>query len=71
MTPWTLVRSRYALAVRSGEPPEQLRALRAELRASKAEDYLRGVLAADPPITPEHRAELAALLLEHGGASVP
>ncbi len=67
--PWTLVRSQYALAQRRGDPPERLRELRAELRAARAEHYLRSVLAEDPPITAQQRRELAALLLEDGGVN--
>lgn len=63
MTPWTIVRSRYARAIQRGDPPEQVRALRAELRASRTEHYLLDVLAADPPMTWDHRRELAALLV--------
>ena len=61
--PWTLVRSQYARAIQRGDSPEQVRALRAELRASRTEHYLRGVLAEDPPMTREQRRELAALLV--------
>lgn len=66
--PWTLIRSQYAIAARRGDPPEVLRELRAELRAARAEDYLRTVLGEDPPITLQRRRELANLLLSGGEA---
>lgn len=65
---WTKARSRLGIAVRRGDDPGQIRALRAEVRAARTADFLRQQLAADPPIPPAHRAELAALLLPGGGA---
>lgn len=61
--PWRVWRARYARAVQSGAPAEQIAKLRAELRAVRTRDYLAEALAADPPLSLEHRAELAGLIL--------
>ena len=65
--PWRVWRARYARAVQSGAPAEQVAKLRAELRAVRTRDFLTEVLAADPPLTLEHRAELAGLILAGDG----
>lgn len=65
--PWPVIRARYARAIQRGDPAETIAALRAELRAVRTKDYLREALAADPPLTTEHRMELAGLILAGGG----
>lgn len=61
--PWQVLRARYARAIQRGDPPDIITALRAELRAVRARDYIAEVLAAEPPLTTEHRMELAGLIL--------
>lgn len=61
--PWPVLRGRYAVAIKRHDPPERIAALRAELRAVRARDYLREILAADPPLTDGHRIELADMIL--------
>ena len=61
--PWPVLRARHARAVQRHDPPEQVSALRAELRAVRCRDYLRQVLGADPPLSPAARMELAGLIL--------
>jgi hypothetical protein len=60
---WPVIRARYARAIQRGDSPERIAALRAELRAVRARDYIREVLAADPPLTDGHRIELAGMIL--------
>lgn len=53
------------LAARERHYPEDREtadALRRDLRASRAEDYVRELVDAAPPLSPEQRARLAALL---------
>lgn len=66
MTPWTNVRSALALAIRDGLPPEQIEALRRDLRAARAHAYLRDLISADRPPTAAQRRELAAVLVGGG-----
>lgn len=60
----TVCRARLARAIRVGEDPRAVEGLRREYHAAKLRDHLAMWLASDPQPTPEHRAELAALLLE-------
>jgi hypothetical protein len=60
----TAIRARLARAQRSGDPAERITELQRDYAASRARDYLLLWLGSDPKPTAEHRAELAALLLE-------
>lgn len=64
--PWTRIRSRLASAVRAGEPPEIIEGLRRDLRAARAEVYLRDLMATAPPLTETQRAALAGILAAGG-----
>jgi len=64
---WPVLRAKYARAIQRGDTPERIAALRAELRAVRARDYLLDVLSAEPPLTAEHRTELADLILTGDG----
>jgi hypothetical protein len=66
VTPWTNVRSALAVAVRTGQPPERIEALRRDYRAARAHAYLRALISADPPPTAAQRRELAAVLVGGG-----
>lgn len=59
---WTTARARIAAHARNHPdrpvPPE----LYGDLRAAKAEDYLRELVAADPPISDDQRRKLRAML---------
>lgn len=60
---WTKVRSDLARAIRFEPANVELHnALRAELRAARAGDYLRAVIDAAPPLTEAQRDRLARLL---------
>lgn len=61
---WT--RARAQLAVHHRYHPEaDDGALRRNLRAARAEDYIRALVASAPPLTEEQRDRLSLLL--HGG----
>lgn len=66
---WTHERARIASLSRSRTPddPELLEARRT-LRAMRLEDHVREVVAQAPPLTPEQRDKIAALL-RGGGAN--
>lgn len=60
---WTSERARYASLTRSREPDDpDLLAARRDLRAARAEDYIRDLVAAAPPLTDVQRERLAVLL---------
>ncbi len=60
---WTHDRARVARLsqIRQADDP-LLQAARRDLRASRAEDYIRKVVNEAPPLTPAQTARLAALL---------
>lgn len=64
-----LAKSRLACAVQRGDSPERVAELRRLYYACKARDFLTGLISADR-LLPEHRAELAELLVKGGGANV-
>jgi hypothetical protein len=64
MPAWTQIRSKLAVATRVGEPSDVLEALRRDLRAARAEDYLRTLIAAEPPLTDGQRAALVEILAD-------
>jgi len=74
---WTSERARVASLTRSREPDDPdllaargaLAAARHDLRAARAEDYLRRLVDGAPPLSAEQRTRLAALLLNPGAAS--
>ncbi len=65
---WTAERARVAALSRSRTPddPDFLAAKR-DLRAARAEDYIRQLVDSAPPLTPEQRDRLAVLLRPHVG----
>jgi hypothetical protein len=64
-----LAKSRLACAVQRGESPERVAELRRLYYAAKAHVFLAGLISADR-LLPEHRAELADLLVRGGDADV-
>jgi hypothetical protein len=64
-----LAKSRLACAVWRGDPPERVAELRRTYHACKASDFLVGLISADR-LLPEHRTELADLLVRGGDADV-
>jgi len=67
---WTKERARHnALRrYRSEDDPDVLAAKR-DLRAARAEDYIRRVVDAAPPLTADQRDRLATLLRPSGGGA--
>jgi hypothetical protein len=64
---WTSERARLAVTIR--HHPDDLAAIqlaRRDLRAARAEDYLRGVVGEHPPLTTEQRLRLVTVLAEAG-----
>jgi hypothetical protein len=59
---WTHVRSQIARAVKDGAPPEVVRDLRRDLRAARAEEYLRNLVVSEPPLRADQLGDLAAIL---------
>lgn len=51
---------------RKDSTPQQVEAARLELRAAVAERYIERLTAEQPPLSPEQRSRLAALLLAPG-----
>lgn len=58
---WTQTRSQIALAKRA-DPSADVTDLRRQLKAERLEDYIRRTVDAAPPLSPEQRQRLAALL---------
>ncbi|MDP9397340.1 MAG: hypothetical protein M3P96_05725 [Actinomycetota bacterium] len=67
MSTWTAERARLA-AKKKHDPNADVEDIRRDLRAARAEDYIRRVVDAAPPLTLEQRDRLATLL--RGGAAV-
>ncbi len=65
-TTWQAERACLARAVRFGLTGEAERARRS-MRALRAEDRIRQILAEDPPLSREQRSDLAAAILDEGG----
>ena len=62
-TSWTHERARVARLSQSLPPDAPaLRDARRDLRAARAEDYIRKLVDAAPPLTPEQTARLSVLL---------
>lgn len=60
---WTQERARYASLSRSRTPDDpDLLAARRDLRAARAEDYIKQLVDAAPPLSDEQRRHLAAIL---------
>lgn len=60
---WTAERARVASLTRSRKDDDpDLVAARINLKAARAEDYIRRVVAEAPPLTPEQRDRIASLL---------
>jgi hypothetical protein len=65
---WTHDRARVAALSRDRKPDDpDLLAAKQDLRASRAEEYIKRVVADAPPLTQDQRARLAVLLLKVGG----
>ena len=58
---WQSHRARLAHAVRYGDTEAEARA-RADLKAARATDYIRDLVASWPPLTEDKLRELAVLL---------
>jgi hypothetical protein len=65
---WTHHRARIAARKRHYGPDADVSDLARDLRAARAEDYIRGLVTAEPPLSVEQRAHLARLLVPGGGA---
>ncbi|UOW00829.1 hypothetical protein [Agrococcus sp. SCSIO52902] len=63
-----VTKSRLGVAARSGDP-DRIRTARRDHAAAKIEIAIERVLAEAPPLTPEQRARIAALLRPAGGGS--
>ncbi len=60
---WTTERARYASLCRSRTPDDPvLLGARRDLRAARAEDYIKHLVDQAPPLTAEQRDRLAVLL---------
>jgi hypothetical protein len=67
---WTSERARVASLTRSRAPDDpDLLAARRNLRAARAEDYVRKLVASAPPLSFEQRDRLAVLLRGDGATS--
>lgn len=63
MSTWTHHRARIASLSRSRAPGDPaLTAARRDLKASRAEEYIKQLVDAAPPLTEEQRDRLASLL---------
>lgn len=63
MSSWTHDRARVARLSQTRSPDDPvLVAARLALRASRAEDYIKRLVAEAPPLTPEQRDRLAVIL---------
>ncbi len=71
MSSWTKERARVAALTRSrnSDDPALVEARR-NLRAIRLEEYVARVIADAPPLTPEQRDRVAALLRTSGGGLV-
>lgn len=63
---WRSHRGRVAIAVRYGDNDAEAKA-RADLKAARATDYVKDLVASWPPLTEEKRRELALLLAPEEG----
>lgn len=66
---WTKTRSEIAHAKRV-DPNADVTELRRRLKAERLEDHIRRTVDAAPPLTPEQRERIAALLQPAAGARV-
>lgn len=65
MPAWTQARSRLAAEVRRNGPDSpRLDELRRELKAARAEDYVRRLVDGWPPLTPRQLAGLSSVLAD-------
>ncbi len=62
-------RARVGALVSKGAPQEQVDAARADLATANISAYIRRVIDAAPPLTPEQRDRLAVLLRPGGDAA--
>jgi hypothetical protein len=67
---WTHDRARVAALSRDRKPTDpDLLAAKRDLRASRAEEYIKRVIAEAPALTPDQRSRIAAALLRGGEAA--
>lgn len=59
---WTKARSELAVAVRCGGTPDEIAAHRQNFKFEKLADHVQSAIDSVPPLTPEQRAHIAALL---------
>jgi hypothetical protein len=65
---WTHDRARVAALSRDRKPTDpDLLAAKRDLRASRAEDYIKRIVDQAPPLSDSQKARLAALLQSGGG----
>lgn len=62
---WTHHRARVANAVQRGDA-EEAESARRDLKAARAEDYIRELVDSAPPLTDDQRSRLSALLQPAG-----
>lgn len=62
---WTHTRSKIA-HIKKADPTADVTELRRQLKAERLEDYIRRVVDEAPPLTPEQRDRLTALLTGGG-----
>jgi hypothetical protein len=66
---WTHDRARVAALSRDRTPDDpDLLAAKRDFRASRAEDYIKRLVAEAPPLTQDQRSRIAALLRNGGEA---
>jgi hypothetical protein len=66
---WQHYRARIAALRRHHGPGADVSEVARDLRAARAEAYLRDLVADDPPLTAEQRVRLAGVLTEAGDAA--
>lgn len=70
MASWTTERARVASLSRSrADDDPALESARRDLRAARAEDYIRKLVGSAPPLSASQRKALAVLLLSDGAAT--
>ncbi|MEA9997840.1 MULTISPECIES: hypothetical protein [unclassified Cryobacterium] len=68
MSDWTKTRSKIAHTIKKN-PSADTTELRRQLKAERLEEHVARVVASAPPLTPEQRDRIAALLRPSVGAS--
>jgi hypothetical protein len=65
---WTHTRSRIALAIQH-DPDADVTELRRQLKAERLEAHVQQIVDSAPPLSPEQREKIAALLRGGGSAA--